>query len=106
MQDLQRKVCEQYGSEFYGIDMDLKVGIALQTMHLVPIRAVRDIDENGTTGWYIHGGEYSEVDDFYQPLCAQHLERFCPEIIKYLALSPGFNLIIDRQGYEDVWRSA
>ena len=40
MEDLQRSICEKFGSTFYGVDMNLKVGIALQTLHLKPIRAI------------------------------------------------------------------
>jgi hypothetical protein len=105
MKDLQRTICEKYDSKFYGVDMNLKVGIAIQTLHLKPIHAVRVKPENGTNGWYIHCGEYSDDNDFYKPLCALHLEKYCPEIIKYLALEPEFNVITDREGYEDVWRT-
>ena len=99
----QREVCEKFDSELYGIDNSLKVGIALNTLDQMPIHAVRHRDEKGTTGWYIWGGEYSEQEDFYQPLCAEHLIKYCPLIFKYLALAPGYRLIIDNSGYEDVW---
>ncbi|RVU83480.1 hypothetical protein EOL70_16560 [Leucothrix sargassi] len=96
-------MCVKFGSEIYGINNSLKVGIALNTLHHMPIHAVRHNEENGTNGWYIWGGEYSESPDFYQPLCAEHLVDYCPHIIKYLALAPGYRLIIDNEGYEDVW---
>lgn len=99
----QQDVCLKFGSEVYGINNSLKVGIAIKTLNQTPIHAVRHNEENGTTGWYIWGGEYSDSNDFYQPLCAEHLADYCPQIIKYLALAPGYRLIIDNAGYEDVW---
>lgn len=102
----QKSVCAKHDSECYGIDLSLKVGIALNTLDLVPIHALRLKEEGDTTGWYIWGGEYSDADDFYQPLCAEHLHKHCPQIIKYLALAPGYRLIIDNKGYKDVWFDA
>jgi hypothetical protein len=31
------------------------------------------------------------------------LHQYLPEILPYLALEPGFQVIIDKHGYEDVW---
>jgi len=102
----QESVCAKHESECYGIDSSLKVGIALNTLDQIPIHALRLKEEGDTTGWYIWGGEYSDSDDFYQPLCVEHLQKHCPQIIKYLALAPGYRLIIDNKGYEDVWFDA
>ena len=99
----QKEVCVKHDSECYGIDFSLKVGVAINTLEQVPIHALRHQEEGDTTGWYIWGGEYSDVDNFYQPLCAEHLQKYCPKIVKYLALGPGYRLIIDNEGYEDVW---
>ena len=99
----QLQVCQRYGSAPFGINLALNVGIALKTLTRMPINATRLPEENGTSGWYIHGGEYSERPDFYQPLCGEHLHKYCSQIIKYLALAPGYRLIIDNAGYEDVW---
>ncbi|MCG7500157.1 hypothetical protein MHO82_25170 [Vibrio sp. Of7-15] len=103
MHDLQRTICNKYKSKFHGIDMSLKVGIALETLHIEPIHAVRTEACDGTTGWFIWCGEFSEDADFFKPLCANHLDKYCPHIIKYLALEPGFRVLIDRNDYEDVW---
>jgi len=100
----QSKICKKFGSKFYGIDLSLKVGIALSTLNQEPLHAVRTKDVNGTSGWYIWCGEFSEKDDFFDPLCGIHLEKYCPYIMKYLALEPSYRIMIDRNGFEDVWR--
>jgi hypothetical protein len=58
-----------------------------------------------TTGWFIWGGEAEpaeQADDFFQPLHVEHLYEWCPEILPYLALPPGWGVIVDA-GYEDAW---
>ncbi len=99
----QKLLCEKYSSEYYGIDLEGKVGIALQTIKTEPLHAVRYLDEKGTTGWYIWGGEFNDEPEFFQPLCVVHLHKYCPHILKYLALKPGYRIMIDRKGFEDVW---
>ena len=47
-------------------------------------------------------GEFSEAEDFYKPIHAQHLSKYLPMVEKYLALAPGYRFIIDADGYEDV----
>ena len=103
MLDLQRAICDKYNSKMYGADMGMKVGLALDTLSIEPMHAMRTADGNGVTGWYIWCGEYSPNADFFKPLCANHLKKYCPNIIKYLALEPGFRVLIDSAGYEDVW---
>ncbi len=75
MHDLQKEICNKYKSKFYGVDMNMKVGIAIDTLHIEPIHAVRNIDVNGTTGWYIWCGEFSADADFFKPLCANQLKK-------------------------------
>jgi hypothetical protein len=100
----QSEICEEFGSQFYGIDLSLKVGIALSSINEEPLHAVRTEAANGTSGWYIWGGEFSDKADFFDSLCGQHLDKYCPHIIKYLALEPNYRIMIDRNGFEDVWR--
>ena len=68
-----------------------------------PINGLRHPSENGTTGWFIWTGEYQETNDFFQPMCAEHLLEKRPEIIKYLGLEVGFRFLADKKGYEDIW---
>lgn len=98
----QRAVCERFGSEAVPCDPQLKLGIALGTLHLLPLNALRHRLENGTCGWYIYGGENSSNPDFYKPLHAAHVGEYCPAIVPYLALAPGWGVVLAPE-YEDVW---
>ena len=55
-----------------------------------------------TTVWYIWAGEYSSESDFFVPLHVDHLIDWCPIVIKYLALAPGWRFLLT-DDYEDVW---
>ena len=83
----------------------LKLGIALGSLGRVPLHAVRVAAESGTCGWYIHGGEYSADADFYQPLHVAHIGDYCPSLDPYLALPPGWHVLL-APDYEDVWFDA
>lgn len=102
MKTEQRKICQRFDAEFLPPDPGLKVGIALGTLTNIPLNAVRITPEGDTCGWYIYGGEYSTDNDFYQPLHVAHLNDYCPEIVPYLALPPGWCVLL-APNYEDVW---
>ncbi|HWA24803.1 MAG TPA: hypothetical protein VG734_03940 [Lacunisphaera sp.] len=99
----QKQICAKYGADFYPCAADERAGVALQTLASEPIYGVRKKNEDGTASWYIWGGSYSATPDFYQPLCAGHIEDSLPIALRYLALPPGYKFIIDRHGHEDVW---
>ncbi|MEM6822127.1 MAG: hypothetical protein AAF558_09325 [Verrucomicrobiota bacterium] len=103
----QREICNRYRSEFVPSDDQHKLGIALQTLGRMPIYGTRLKAEGGTCGWYVFAGKdsYSKATDFYKPMCVEYLPEYCPLIIPYLGLEPGFKFIIDNNGYEDVWRA-
>jgi|SRR5471030_62213 len=99
----QSKICRRFDSDYHPPLLTEKVGIALETLQLVPLNALRTTPENGTCGWYIWGGEqFSEAADFFSPLCVEHLPQRCPDIVAYLALVPGFRVLL-APNYEDVW---
>jgi hypothetical protein len=83
---------------------DLKVGIALNVRTgLQPLNALRHRPEGDMSGWYIWAGEeVSEDADFFEPLHLSHLLDWCPPIVPYLALPPGWRVLL-APGYEDVW---
>lgn len=101
--ELQKNICRKYASDFSTPDPNLKIGIALETIGNQPTRGVRRQPSDGTAGWFIYCGEYSAEPDFYKPVHVAHVSEIIPQVLPYLALSPGFNFIIDNEGYEDVW---
>jgi hypothetical protein len=68
-----------------------------------PINGLRHSPAADTCGWYIWAGEeLSSADDFFLPVHVEHLSDWCPEVIPYLALGPGWRFLI-APDYEDVW---
>ncbi|KZN50869.1 immunity protein Imm33 domain-containing protein [Pseudoalteromonas luteoviolacea] len=101
---LQKELCNVYGSDFLAAPRELKVGISLNVREgIVPINGLRHPPVGDTTGWYIYAGEEMSIaPDFFQPLHVEHLSDWCPEVEKYLGLSPGWRFLIAGD-YEDVW---
>lgn len=102
---LQTEICQKYGVDFFPSPDHFRVGIAKNVRSgLQPINGLRRPVENSVCGWYIWAGEeWSDADDFFEPLCVRHLSDWCPQVIKYLALPPGYRFLIDDKGHEDVW---
>ena len=100
----QKNICEKYGAIFFESPPELKVGISLNVKNgLQPLNGLRHPPEGDTTGWYIWAGEdFSDDPDFFVPLHVKHLDEWCPKIVKYLGLPPGWRFLI-ANGYEDVW---
>ena len=100
--DKQKEVCKKNKSEWKPINKKLRVGTSAN-LDRDPIHGLRHPREERTTGWFIWTGEYSEADDFFQPMCAEHLLQLRPDIIKYLGLDIGFRFLADKNDYEDIW---
>ena len=98
----QKRICKKYNSDFTQTDEKLFIGIATD-LELEPINGLRHPEHGKMNGWYIWSGEWSNADDFFKPLCLEHLIEKKPDIIKYLGLDVGFRFLIDKKGYEDVW---
>ena len=103
----QKKLCKKYKAPYYPSPSNLKVGIALNVRdEIVPINGLRHPPEGDTSGWYIWAGEeISDAPDFFKSLHVEHLSEWCPEVLKYLGLPPGWRFLI-ADNYEDVWYDA
>ena len=102
----QLEVCKRFNADYFESPEHLKVGISLNVKDgHCPIHGLRHPPEGDTTGWYIWAGDYSEAEDFFVPLHVSHLQDWCPEILKYLGLPPGFRFLI-APGYEDIWEDS
>ena len=81
------------------------IGVALSRgPELLPLNAIRHPPVGQSNGWYVwRGGQIPmEDDDFFSPMHVEHAEADFPELIPYLALPPGWGIIL-APGYEDVW---
>ncbi len=102
----QDQICKKFKTNFYPSPDNFKVGISsnLKGGILFPINGLRHKPVGETTGWYIWAGEeYSDEKNYFVPLHVEHLKEWCPEIIKYLGLPPGYRILIGENDYEDVW---
>ncbi|WP_337174913.1 hypothetical protein [Paludisphaera sp.] len=104
LEQSQIATCRRFGVNPIPAPPDLKVGIALNVKeNLVPLYAIRYDLVGDTSGWYIWRGEEVPDDpDFFVPLCISHLDSWCPDVLPYLQLPPGWRVIL-APGYEDVW---
>jgi hypothetical protein len=102
----QHTLCDRFGVDPVDAPDELKVGIAPGVREgKLPINAVRHLPVDDTTGWYLWAGEIdptAQADDFYAPLHVSHLGEWCPSIVPYLALPPGWRVLL-ASDYEDVW---
>jgi hypothetical protein len=100
----QKQLCDKYGASFLEVPAHLKLGISLNVKDGVyPINGLRHPPQGDTSGWYIWAGEELSDDlNFFMPFHVEHVEEWCPDIIKYLGLAPGWRFLF-MPGYEDVW---
>lgn len=82
----------------------LKVGIARDVKAGgFPIQGLRHPPQGDTTGWYFFvGEEMSKAADFFVPLHVAHLQEWCPLVLPYLLLPPGWAFVLAPE-YEDVY---
>lgn len=102
MNEAQRALCLQYGAVFDPPAAGSRLGIALKSLSRVPTYGIRHPPANGTNGWYVWAGEHSSAVDFYDALCIEHIADYCPIVLPFLALPPGWAFITDGS-YTDVW---
>src|SRR5688572_3468465 len=103
MPETPLEVCARFGAvpappapyDKLGMSRSVKDGI-------LPVYGVRHPAVNGTCGWYVYAGEYSKNPDFYLPVHVEHVPEWCPLILPYLHLPPGWGFVL-APGYEDVW---
>lgn len=103
LESKQKEVCLKFNSPYQFCDLKLKVGISKSVKSgAQPIHGLRVKEENGTSGWYIWTGDWSDESDFFVPLHGEHLIDWAEIILPYLGLSEGWRFIITNT-YEDVW---
>jgi hypothetical protein len=100
----QLGVCKRFSAAPLVSSPDEKIGVSQSALDRVqPINGLRHPKGDGTTGWFVWGGEELESGDgFFLPLHVLHLEFSLREVLPYLALPPGWRFLIGPD-YEDVW---
>lgn len=101
----QIQLTTRFGAVPAPITQGVKVGVSenVRSPHVLPLNGLRHPAATGTSGWFIwRGEELGTAHDFFVPLHVEHLETWCPEVVPYLALPPGWRFLL-APGYEDVW---
>lgn len=104
MRRAQEDVCRRYNVKLVEAASQLKVGIARNVRDgVLPINGLRHAPVGDTTGWYIWAGdEIGDDPDFFVPIHVAHLEEWCPEVVRFLGLPPGWRFLVAGE-HEDVW---
>jgi len=80
-----------------------KLGISREALDgALPLHGLRHLPANGTCGWYIWAGEYSEDPNFFLPLHVSHLASRRPDAAELLSLPPGWRFYL-APDFRDVW---
>lgn len=83
------EICRRFRSSVQMPGSGQKVGIALSTLALKPLNALRHQPEGETCGWYIWGGEkLSQDPDFFQSMHVSHLPKYCLQLLPTSLLPP------------------
>ncbi|HKR65947.1 MAG TPA: hypothetical protein VJZ00_19605 [Thermoanaerobaculia bacterium] len=100
----QASICAKYGATPFAVSSGLKAGVAANVWSgLVPLNGLRHPQAGDSSGWYLWAGEEFSTDpDLWRAVHIEHLSDIRPEVMKYLALPPGWRFLIARD-YEDVW---
>jgi hypothetical protein len=100
----QLATCQRFGVPHVPAPAGMKVGISKNVRDgVMPLNGMRHPPEGNTTGWYIWAGEeLSDAPEFFAPLHVEHLKEWCPDVIRFLGLPPGWRFLIAGD-YEDVW---
>ena len=103
LRDDQLAICQRYGAIFEAADNDTVVGLSRNVRpSAFPLHGLRHLPTGQTCGWYIWAGDYSDADDFFEPVHVAHLTELCPHVLPYLGLAPGWRFLL-APDYADVW---
>jgi len=99
----QKDMASRFGAFFLPASPSEKAGVALQTLRSLPLNAMRHQPVNGTSGWYVWGGDVLSQDpSFFASLHHEHFAEHCPSLVPYLGLGPGWRVLL-APNQEEVW---
>jgi hypothetical protein len=79
-----------------------KLAVAVDSLSRLPLNALRHPSSGDQSGWFVWGGELSKADDFFSPMCFEHLEQHSAQLVPYLSLGPGWRVLL-APDHVDVW---
>lgn len=98
----QRALCERFGAAFVPLADGAVVGRGRRGEGPI-VNGLRHPTTDGSTGWYLwRGEELPGDDDYFEPVCVDHLLNELPQAGDYLGLEPGSRFLL-APNYEDVW---
>ena len=104
--DSQKAICIQHGAIPNPCNAESKLRIALETIGTLPVNGMRHKADDAHCGWSIWcGGTLEQDDNFFKPMHISHVNRFIPEIQRFLALPPGYRFLL-AGAFEKVWFDA
>ncbi|APV48896.1 hypothetical protein BWI17_03880 [Betaproteobacteria bacterium GR16-43] len=99
----QQSMAARFGALFVPVGAQEMAGVALETLSLEPLNALRHPRQGTSCGWYIWGGEELSQDlTFFKPVHVAHLSEQCPALVPYLGLGPGWRVLL-APNHKDVW---
>jgi hypothetical protein len=101
----QRKVCARFHAAFSPPDPSAAFGLAWPLDPDAPLCGLRHPPEAEACGWFVWSGEYSDEDEFFEPVEVAAAGDLVRRALPYLALPPGWRFLL-APGYEDVWFDA
>jgi hypothetical protein len=100
----QLEICRKYGAQCTPLDLGLRVGVSDDFFSgELPLNGLRHPPEGNMCGWYLWAGKkLSGNPDYFEPMHLSHLADGGSEILRYLALPPGWRFLVG-ENCEDVW---
>lgn len=80
------------------------MGLAMETLRDLPLKGMRYMQPEGSSGWYIWGGEQKlDTADFFTAIQVRDVDDYLPNIRPFLDLPPGYCFEIEKGGRHKVW---
>jgi len=103
LRDDQFAICQRYGAIFEAARDDAIVGVSQNLESGVfPLHGLRHLPQGQSCGWFLWRGEWSNADDFFEPVHVLHLADICPAVLTYLGLAPGWRFLL-APNHVEVW---
>jgi hypothetical protein len=78
--------------------------LAMETLRMLPLNGLRYPLAEGSSGWYIWGGEQMlQTADFFSAVKVRDVGDYLPNIAPFLALPPGFRFRIEKGASPKAW---